>query len=595
MQSLFGETFSQSSPADNRLPAVRLLIRLEPRPKLFLGNLFALLSPAPKPPVGLRPGVFWPDVFVARPLPWPSFFQSTVCHALLLTALWGWSQLLQHQPRLHNSAFDNSQLTYYTPSEYLPPLDTGAGQAPKRMPQHGDPEYAKQEIISVPPQADNRTQTIITPPDIKLDRDVPLPNIVAWSRIPEMALSATGSQSALKLPLPYMAVIAPPPQVDGGLRKGFTGAESVAAPTPELTAATSRQLAASQAAVIAPAPSLDSTLRPLGDLSIGKSDVVMPAPDLPMAAQRALPAMGSSAGGDAGSAAAAVVPPPPSVGGSGRGPVSGQLIALGIHPVPPAGPVQPPQGNRRGEFAATPQGKAGASGRPEVSGSTTWHAAGTSGGGGNGNGHDGSGGHGTLPPGIRVGSGAAATGTVSGDPPGGSAVSGSTESAVSPRLLADAKPPRVGEESPRKRLAQPVESAPSEEEKKVFGPRRFYSMTLNMPNLNSAGGSWVIRFAELQNSGPGELFAPEATKKVDPAYPAELMRTHIQGTVTLYAVIHSDGSVGDVRVLNGIDERLDLFAQQALARWRFRPAIKNGSAVALEAVVKIPFIAHSSY
>ena len=36
----------------------------------------------------------------------------------------------------------------------------------------------------------------------------------------------------------------------------------------------------------------------------------------------------------------------------------------------------------------------------------------------------------------------------------------------------------------------------SEPERAVFGNRKFYSVTLNMPNLNSASGSWVIRFAE---------------------------------------------------------------------------------------------------
>ena len=67
------------------------------------------------------------------------------------------------------------------------------------------------------------------------------------------------------------------------------------------------------------------------------------------------------------------------------------------------------------------------------------------------------------------------------------------------------------------------------------------------------------------------------------------MRTHVEGTVTLYAVIHSDGKISDVRVLRGIDERLDAFARNALARCRFRPATKNGNAVALEAVFRIPF------
>ena len=111
-----------------------------------------------------------------------------------------------------------------------------------------------------------------------------------------------------------------------------------------------------------------------------------------------------------------------------------------------------------------------------------------------------------------------------------------------------------------------------------------------MPNLNSAGGSWVIRFAELQNDKEkGDLIAPEAVQKVDPSYPLELIRHNVQGTVTLYAVIHSDGSVGDVRVLQGVDDRLDEYARAALSRWRFSPAMKNGNAVDLEAVVRIPF------
>jgi TonB family protein len=115
-------------------------------------------------------------------------------------------------------------------------------------------------------------------------------------------------------------------------------------------------------------------------------------------------------------------------------------------------------------------------------------------------------------------------------------------------------------------------------------------MTLNMPNFNSAGGSWVIRFAELNENGDkGDLTAPAATQKVDPAYPMELMRQNVQGTVTLAAVIRSDGSVGDVRVLRGVDDRLDGYARVALARCRFRPATKNGTPVDLDAVVMIPF------
>jgi TonB family protein len=57
----------------------------------------------------------------------------------------------------------------------------------------------------------------------------------------------------------------------------------------------------------------------------------------------------------------------------------------------------------------------------------------------------------------------------------------------------------------------------------------------------------------------------------------------------LYAVIRGDGTVSDVRVLRGVDERLDRYAATALSRWHFLPATKNGDAVTLEAVVMIPF------
>ena len=111
-----------------------------------------------------------------------------------------------------------------------------------------------------------------------------------------------------------------------------------------------------------------------------------------------------------------------------------------------------------------------------------------------------------------------------------------------------------------------------------------------MPNLSSAGGSWVIRFAELaEHPAPGELLAPVALEKVDPAYPPQLIEDRVEGTVTLYAVIRSDGKVEGVRVLHSVGDRLDANARTALERWQFRPATKNGAPVDLEAVIQIPF------
>ena len=168
------------------------------------------------------------------------------------------------------------------------------------------------------------------------------------------------------------------------------------------------------------------------------------------------------------------------------------------------------------------------------------------------------------------------------------------------------RPPRLPERTPQPES----ESKLSSEERAVFGNRKFYSLSLNMPNLNSAGGSWIIRFAALKpdsssgdisahvtsssdlssaGASAGDLTAPSATRKIDPAYPLELMRQNVGGTVILYGVIHADGKVGGVRVLRSVDPRLDQFAGEAISKWQFQPATKNGAAVDVEATFSIPF------
>jgi TonB family protein len=113
-----------------------------------------------------------------------------------------------------------------------------------------------------------------------------------------------------------------------------------------------------------------------------------------------------------------------------------------------------------------------------------------------------------------------------------------------------------------------------------------------MPNLNSAGGSWVIRFAEINRESPSEstaLSAPVAIRKVDPAYPTQLMRENVSGTVIVTAIIRADGTVSNVRILRSVDERIDQFAVRAIKQWQFQPAMKNGIPVDVEATFHIPF------
>src|SRR5450631_2591106 len=163
-------------------PVLRLLVELPFWPRVFFGNLRDLAFPRRLPPLGLRsaPAAFWPDVFVQRPLPWNRFLQSCVFHVIAFVLLIGFTRFFALQPQVvARPTFDHAQVIYYQASEYLPPLDTRS--VPAKQPKKADPELSRQPIISVPPEADNRSQTIVTPPNVKLKHDVALPNIVAWS------------------------------------------------------------------------------------------------------------------------------------------------------------------------------------------------------------------------------------------------------------------------------------------------------------------------------------------------------------------------------------------------------------------------------
>lgn len=264
------------------------------------------------------------------------------------------------------------------------------------------------------------------------------------------------------------------------------------------------------------------------------------------------------------------------------------MIALSLHPAVGA-PPDPPAGNRRGSFAATPEGHAGASGSP---GSVT-NANARSDGNGTGSGFNGKTASDELPAGLYVGHAPAPTAPVAGDPPSSHPVN---RNLVNPSLLAGSRAfrPTATQSSSAQSSAAPLTDA----ERVVFGGRRFYSATITSPNLNSARGSWVVRFAEKNasaanapaaNQSANDLTQPYPTREVDPAYPLELMRENVHGAVILYAVIHANGSVGDIRVLTSVDPRLDRFAAQALAQWQFRPATKNGVPVDVDATFQIPF------
>jgi protein TonB len=131
---------------------------------------------------------------------------------------------------------------------------------------------------------------------------------------------------------------------------------------------------------------------------------------------------------------------------------------------------------------------------------------------------------------------------------------------------------------------------------KILSGSEVYTLHIDLPNLTSASGSWIINFSELDETKrplvkqKDPLAAPVPVEKSDPKYPPELIKAHVQGEVVLYAIIRKDGSVDSIQVVRSLDPQLDRNAMNALAEWKFLPATRAGVPVALEAVIHIPFL-----
>jgi TonB family protein len=132
-----------------------------------------------------------------------------------------------------------------------------------------------------------------------------------------------------------------------------------------------------------------------------------------------------------------------------------------------------------------------------------------------------------------------------------------------------------------------VSSAPD----RRFDGRDVYMMAIQMPNLTSYSGSWLMWYSDrtAREVGLAPVAPPVAHRKVDPKYIAAAAADHIEGKVQLACVIGKDGRVSTVELVRGLDDRLNQSAEEALAKWEFNPATRHGEPVEVEVLVEIPF------
>jgi TonB family protein len=126
-----------------------------------------------------------------------------------------------------------------------------------------------------------------------------------------------------------------------------------------------------------------------------------------------------------------------------------------------------------------------------------------------------------------------------------------------------------------------------------FANRNVYTFVIPDVGLPEYSGDWVLWFAE-DASASGEfarISAPVPARKYAPS--ADVLsaaETSAGGAIQIAARIDSSGRVSAARVLRGPgSEAFRRRAADELQSWEFEPALRNGTPIAVDVVVELPF------
>jgi TonB family protein len=488
-------------------------------------------------------GDYFRDCWVERRIPKRAVLAAALWHVVFLVSPIAWFSAAVH----HNSAFDSTQLTWSGPIEDFPALEIRA--AKPKIVSHSDPTkplrpkgadafHPRQRIVTDPVRPNHPRQTLIRPDAPQLAPKIlpDMPNIV------QLQAAAAPPRPRLQISEEALAKLHP--------RKHRVAASPVA-PPPDVPLLEQKP-GELTIAVLPNAPA-----RPKLELNAGAAPRV--APRAQTGDSLPAPELGAAQAAD-----------------SNGSPAS--LIALSAAPAAPKPDVQPPEGNLAARISIAPEGtKRGVpDGSPTAPADPPGAPASSNGGG-------------KSPVGISISGGnPQPKNNISG-------AGGARLSLPSTRTLMNRPEPKTEDLPERTGPPNFAILPPGAKPEQVFAAKRVYTLSVNMANLNSASGSWILHFAEL-GSAPGaaplaiaELAMPVPVRKVDPKYPPDLIEQNVQGEVVLYAVVHANGSVDSIQVARSLDPQLDANAKSAFAQWKFQPASRAGTPVDLEVIAHIPF------
>jgi periplasmic protein TonB len=97
---------------------------------------------------------------------------------------------------------------------------------------------------------------------------------------------------------------------------------------------------------------------------------------------------------------------------------------------------------------------------------------------------------------------------------------------------------------------------------------------------NMGGGAYRIG---------GGVSPPSVILKVEPEYSEEARKAKFQGTVILFVVVDEKGNPRELKVIRPLGLGLDQKAIEAVEKWKFRPGMKDGKPVAVQATIEVNF------
>jgi protein TonB len=87
----------------------------------------------------------------------------------------------------------------------------------------------------------------------------------------------------------------------------------------------------------------------------------------------------------------------------------------------------------------------------------------------------------------------------------------------------------------------------------------------------------------------GQMESPVPVRTVPPTYPYEMRREGVSGLVNVNCMIDEKGDVQDPKVEKATNDKFIQPALDALKKWKFKPAKRDGTVVAIRVNIPIRF------